>query len=44
MIKIIYVTGGAGDEFMPVIKGLEWTFNTEAEKYEVLFRNRKNDL
>jgi len=34
MIKIIYVTGGVGDEFMPVIKGLEWTFNTEAEKYE----------
>lgn len=34
IIKIIYVTAGVGDEFMPVIKGLEWTFNTEAEKYE----------
>ncbi|MDR1505343.1 MAG: class I SAM-dependent methyltransferase [Prevotella sp.] len=30
LMKSIYVTGG----FMPIIKGLEWTFNTEAEKYE----------
>jgi len=34
MIKIIHVTKGVGDKFMTVIKGLEWTFNTEAEKYE----------